>query len=213
MKKNGLTSKQINEYNENGYVAPIDILSLEQVNKIREEIEHIEKKWPDEINGLNRNNIHSYSPIFDQVVHNSKILDSVENIIGYNILVAGSVLFVKEPDKRGFGSWPQDWKYQGWEPYNFITAWLAITDVNVENGCMRMWQGSHKEYFKEHKDTFNEDNLLRWKLEFQTDKMAPLLYSYSILHLLKDQGYYVEAVKHYQSSIKLQSNYQKHITT
>ena len=160
MTKTGLTSIQIDEYNENGYIAPIYILSLDQFEKIKDEIEYIEKKWPEEINGLNRNNIHYYSPIFDQVVHNSKILDSVENIIGHNILAAGTVLFVKEQDKRGFVSWHQDGKYQGWEPYNFITAWLAITDVNVENGCMRMWQGSHKEYFKEHKDTFNEDNLL-----------------------------------------------------
>ena len=160
MKKNVLTDKQINEYNENGYIAPIDILSLEKVKKIREEIDYVEKKWPDEIYGLNRNNIHYYSPIFDQIVHNSKILDSVENFIGHNILAAGTVLFVKEPDKKSFVSWHQDGKYQGWKPYNYITAWLAITDVNEENGCMRMWPGSHKENFKEHKDTFDDDNLL-----------------------------------------------------
>ena len=61
---------------------------------------------------------------------------------------------------KSFISWHQDGKYQGWEPYNYITAWLAITDVNEENGCMRMWSGSHKENFKEHKDTFDKDNLL-----------------------------------------------------
>ena len=43
MKKTGLTAKQIKEYNENGYIAPIDILSLEKIEKIREEIEYIEK--------------------------------------------------------------------------------------------------------------------------------------------------------------------------
>ena len=58
MKTSPLTIKQINQYNKNGYIAPIDILSLKQVKKIREEIESVEKKWPDEINGLNRNNIH-----------------------------------------------------------------------------------------------------------------------------------------------------------
>ena len=54
----------------------------------------------------------------------------------------------------------QDAKYIGLEPYNWVTAWLAITDANKENGCMRMWSGSHKEKIKEHKDTFNENNLL-----------------------------------------------------
>ena len=38
-----LTSKQLKQYNEDGYIAPIDILSLEKIKKIREEIEYIEK--------------------------------------------------------------------------------------------------------------------------------------------------------------------------
>jgi len=37
---------------------------------------------------------------------------------------------------------------------------LAVTDANEENGCMRMWAGTHKEKIREHKDTFNESNLL-----------------------------------------------------
>ena len=160
MKNDGLTANQLKEYNVKGYLAPINILSSEEVKKIRVEIESVEKKWPDQINGLNRNNIHYYSPIFDQIVHNSKILDVVENIVGPNILAAGTVLFLKEPENKGFISWHQDGIYQGWKPYNSITAWLAITDVNEENGCMRMWTGSHKDNFKNHKDTFDEDNLL-----------------------------------------------------
>ena len=160
MKKNRLTTSQLKEYNENGYLAPIDILSSEKIKEIQEEIENIERKCPDEINGLNRNNIHYYSPIFDKLVHNSKILDVIENFIGPNILAAGSVLFLKEPENKSFISWHQDGIYQGWKPCNSITAWLAITYVNEENGCMRMWPRSHKDNFMEHKDTFDEDNLL-----------------------------------------------------
>ena len=160
MKKDGLTANQLKEYDEKGYLAPIDILSLEKIKKLRVEIESVEKKWPDHINGLNRNNIHYFSPIFDQIVHNSKILDVVENFIGHNILSAGTVLFLKEPENKGFISWHQDGMYQGWKPFNSITAWLAITDVNEENGCMRMWPGSQKDNFKKHQDTFDEDNLL-----------------------------------------------------
>ena len=160
MKKNGLTTLQLKEYNEKGYLAPIDILSSKIVKEVRQEIEIVEKKCPIEINGLNRNNAHYYSPILDKLVHNSKILDVVENFIGHHILVAGTVLFLKEPENKGFISWHQDGIYQGWEPFNSITAWLAITDVNEKNGCMRMWPGSHKDNFKKHRDTFNKDNLL-----------------------------------------------------
>ena len=155
-----LNSKQLKDYYDLGYVAPIDALSLEDVKEIKKEIEYIEKIWPDELIGLGRNNVHYISPIFDQVCHNKKILDSVESIIGKDILVGGTTLFIKDPDQKGFVSWHQDAKYIGFEPYNWVTAWLAITDTNEENGCMRMWEGSHKEEIKYHKDTYDENNLL-----------------------------------------------------
>jgi ectoine hydroxylase-related dioxygenase (phytanoyl-CoA dioxygenase family) len=155
-----LSNKELKDYNDNGFVAPIDVLSLKEAETIKKEIEHIEKKWPDELVGLGRNNVHYISPIFDQVCHNSKILDAVESIIGKDILVGGTTLFIKDPDKKGFVSWHQDAKYIGFEPYNWVTAWLAITDANEENGCMRMWSGSHKEKIKDHKDTYDENNLL-----------------------------------------------------
>ena len=157
---NNLNAKQLTDYKEKGYVAPIDVLSSEETKEIKKEIEYIEKKWPEELVGLGRNNVHYISPVFDQVCHNSKILDAVESIIGKDILVGGTTLFIKDPDNKGFVSWHQDAKYIGFEPYNWVTAWLAITDANKENGCMRMWSGSHKEKIKKHKDTFNENNLL-----------------------------------------------------
>jgi ectoine hydroxylase-related dioxygenase (phytanoyl-CoA dioxygenase family) len=66
---------------------------------------------------------------------------------------------MKDPEKQAFVSWHKDAKYQGFKPYNFVTAWLAVTDSNEENGCMIMWTGSHNE-LREHRDTFNDDNLL-----------------------------------------------------
>ncbi len=157
-----LSKKEINEYNEKGYFSPIDVLTKDEANEVKEEIEFIEKKWPNELEGLGRNYVHLISPIFDKVVHNSKILDAVESIIGKNILVAGTTLFIKDPDKKGFVSFHQDAKYIGFEPHNWVTAWLAITDSNEENGCMRMWPGTHKHELKIHKEKFDYDrgNLL-----------------------------------------------------
>ena len=156
----GLTPKQLKDYSDHGYVSPIDVLTSEETNEIRREIEKIENKWPNELDGLGRNYVHMISPIFDKVCHNSKILDAVESIIGKDILVGGTTLFIKDPDNKGFVSWHQDAKYIGFEPHNWVTAWLAVTDANEENGCMRMWPGTHKEKIQEHKDTFDKNNLL-----------------------------------------------------
>jgi len=155
-----LSSEQINQYNNDGYIAPIDVLSKDEAEEVRNEIEYIEKKWPDELEGLGRNYAHLISPVLDKVSHNSKILDAVESIIGKDILVCGTTLFIKNPDQKGFVSFHQDAKYIGLEPHNWVTGWVAITDSNEENGCMRMLKGSHKEDLKFHNQKFDENNLL-----------------------------------------------------
>ena len=47
-----LNSDQLKQYEEEGYVAPVDVLSKEEASEVREEIELIEKKWPNELQGL-----------------------------------------------------------------------------------------------------------------------------------------------------------------
>ena len=155
-----LSPAQLKQYKDEGYVSPIDALSKDEALEIREEIELIEKKWPKELEGLGRNYIHLVSPIFDKVSHNPKILDAVESIIGRDILICGTTLFIKNPNEKGFVSFHQDAKYIGLEPHNWVTAWIAVTDANEENGCMRMWSGSHKDELKYHNQKFDENNLL-----------------------------------------------------
>ena len=80
-----LNSNQLKQYNEEGYVAPLDVLTKEEASAAKNEIELIEKEMPNEIDKSGRYNTHLISPKLDAIVHNSKILDAVESIIGKNI--------------------------------------------------------------------------------------------------------------------------------
>ena len=155
-----LSSNQLKQYENEGFVSPINILSKEKAKEIRNEIELIENKIPGELEKSGRYNAHLISPLLDEVTHNSKILDAVQSLIGENILVCGTTLFIKNPNEKGFVSYHQDAKYIGLEPHNWVTAWVAITNSNEKNGCMRMWGGSHKDNLKDHDQKFNEGNLL-----------------------------------------------------
>jgi hypothetical protein len=155
-----LSANQLKQYKDEGFISPIDIFSKERANKIRKEIELIEDKMPGELNKSGRYNAHLISPLLDEVTHDSKILDAVQSIIGENILVCGTTLFIKNPNEKGFVSYHQDAKYIGLKPYKWVTAWVAITDSNEHNGCMRMWSGSHKDNLKDHDQMFNDGNLL-----------------------------------------------------
>ena len=166
-----LYSNQIKQYEHEGFVSPINIFSKDKAKKIRNEIEFIEEKMPGELKNSGRYNAHLISPLLDGITHDSKILDAVQSLIGENILICGTTLFIKNPNEKGFVSYHQDAKYIGLEPYNWVTAWVAITDSNEKNGCMRMWSGSHKDNLKEHDQKFNEGNLLT---RGQTVKNVPI---------------------------------------
>jgi len=155
-----LSSNQLKQYAHEGFVSPINIFSKNKAKEIRNEIEFIENTMPSELENSGRYNAHLISPLLDEVTHNPKILDAVQSLIGENILVCGTTLFIKNPNEKGFVSYHQDAKYIGLEPHNWVTAWVAITDSNEKNGCMRMWSGSHKDNLKEHDQKFNEGNLL-----------------------------------------------------
>ena len=155
-----LSSNQLKQYKDEGFVSPINVFSNKKANEIRNEIELIEKRIPEELEKSGRYNAHLISPLLDEVTHNPKILDAVQSLIGEDILVCGTTLFIKNPNEKGFVSYHQDAKYIGLEPHNWVTAWVAITDSNEKNGCMRMWSGSHKDNLRDHDQRFNEDNLL-----------------------------------------------------
>ena len=155
-----LSTDQISHYRNKGYLFPVSALTSSEAKEIREEIEKIEKKWPGALDGINRNYVHLISPILNKVCLNKNILDAVESIIGKNILICGTTLFIKEKNEKGFVSFHQDAKYIGLEPHNWVTVWLAVTDSNENNGCMRMLPGSHKDNLKYHEQKFDKNNLL-----------------------------------------------------
>jgi ectoine hydroxylase-related dioxygenase (phytanoyl-CoA dioxygenase family) len=93
-------------------------------------------------------------------VHQPKVLDAVEDVIGPDILCWTTNFFIKEADSPGFVSWHQDSTYWGLEPDDVVTAWVAFTEVTEENGYMQVIPGSHKVDQLPHVDTFHKDNLL-----------------------------------------------------
>ena len=172
-----LSSDQISHYRSKGYISPLSALTSNEAKEIRNEIEKIEKNWPGALEGINRNYVHLISPVLNKVCLNKNILDAVESIIGKNILICGTTLFIKEKKEKGFVSFHQDAKYIGLEPHNWVTVWLAVTDANENNGCMRMLPGSHKN-LKYHEQKFDKNNLLtrgQTIKDISLDKTAPII--------------------------------------
>ena len=155
-----LTEMQIKQYHDNGFVSPIRVISETEALSIKTQIEKAEKEFPYEFNPENRNNLHLSFTFLDALAHNSIVLDAVEDLIGRDISLWGSVMFSKDPSSKHYVSWHQDATYMGMNSSNFLTPWIALTPSNIEMGCMTMIPGSHKQSIRRHEDTFAEDNIL-----------------------------------------------------
>ena len=155
-----LSQQQIDQYHEQGFLAPVDVMPEEEALEFARRLQEAEHRYPDELNAENRNNSHLSFIFLDELVHHPLILDAVEDLIGAAFSLWGSVLFIKEPQSSHFVSWHQDATYMGITPHDFVTPWLALTPSNLETGCMSMIPGSHKDPIKPHQETFHENNIL-----------------------------------------------------
>ena len=104
--------------------------------------------------------LHLLLPEFDALVRSPPVLAAVEQILGPDLLVWECNIFLKEPHSESFVSWHQDLHYLGLGADDQVNAWIALTDVTVANGCMRMMRGSHLQGDVGHRDTYAVDNVL-----------------------------------------------------
>ena len=66
-------------------------------------------------------------------------------IVGPDVALFTSYVISKRPDDGLAVDWHQDAAFFPIEPMDTFTLWLAVDDSDVENGCMRVIPGSHRE--------------------------------------------------------------------
>ncbi len=168
----------IDQYNSNGFASPIRVLKEYVSAELAERVQNLRKTNPKLAIRALGTNCHLLFPWLHELTHMSEILDEVEKVIGSNILLWSTSFFIKDPGSKSFVSWHQDSTYWGLKPLEIVTAWLAFTPSKTENGCMRVIPGSHLRGQSEHKDTFDDNNLLSrgQKIEFDIgdDKVVDL---------------------------------------
>jgi len=150
----------LQQYYDEGFISPIRVLSEAEALSIKSQLEEVEAQFPEEINAESRNNLHLSFEFLDALVHNPIIVDAMEDLIGPDIALWATVMFIKEPSSKHYVSWHQDATYMGMDDVNFPTPWIALSPSNLKTGCMTMISGSHKQEIHKHEDTFEEHNIL-----------------------------------------------------
>ncbi len=163
-----LTEAAVRQYQEQGYLSPIRVMSTDQAGTLRRQLEDFEA-GAGVLSGKLRQKSHLLFTWLNDLIRQDAILDAVEDVIGPDILCWGSSFFIKETRNPGFVSWHQDSTYWGLDPADVITAWIAFSDSTPENGAMEVIPATHKMDQIPHNDTFRPENLLSRGQEVMVD--------------------------------------------
>lgn len=84
-------------------------------------------------------------PAFQKFVLNDRFNSVIEEFIGNTPLLLTDQVFMKPPQHGGPKPYHQDdFYFQCFPADQVITAWIALDDVDEENGCLRYISESHK---------------------------------------------------------------------
>ena len=141
-----LSKEEFGRYRSDGYLYPLDALSLEEVSQYRKGLEQTEAHLGGplmSLDGKYRHNMHLLCKWVDELARNSKILDVIEDLLGPDLFLYTSRFFIKDANSGGFAAWHQDSSYFGLRPHDHVTAWVALSDVNMKSGPVEFAKGSH----------------------------------------------------------------------
>ena len=155
-----LTPEQIERYASDGYVCPVDAFSTERTRAWRDRLESFERAQGQKLTRGHNFKPHLLFPWVDEIVHSPEVLDAVEDLIGPDIRLFHLSVWPKDAGSGTYVSWHQDATYFALEPACHVTAWVALTDAPVEEGCMEVVPGSHKLGQLPHAEMQDPENLL-----------------------------------------------------
>ena len=151
-----------------GYLTPLPGIPAEQAldgatrlaNLDPSRLAALDAAWGGHYRDPWRSQTHLLFTWIDSIVRHPAILDTVEDLLGPNLLVANADLFIKEPHSPSFVSFHQDSYYWHIEPDHMISVWVSLSAATRENGCMRYAPRSHRDGKRGHEETFGVDNAL-----------------------------------------------------
>lgn len=154
-----LTDAQLKQYQQDGYVSPIDCISAAEAAECLRKIEEYEAMVGEDVSKKIRvRSVLAFKWLIDLSRH-PKIAGALQDSIGPNVLLFLSGVWSKRPGTDTFVSWHQDGAYNPFDRNVGATAWIGLTDSTPEKGNIKVIPGSHRAVIQ-HEETYDADNIL-----------------------------------------------------
>jgi hypothetical protein len=155
-----LSAAQVEAFERDGFLSPLRAISAAEAAGYRRRLEAYEAETGQPTDDTLHMKPHIYFQWLWELSKSPAIVGAFEDLIGPDFLVLASRFWTKDARDRKFVTWHQDCTYFGLDPELLVTAWLALTPVTSQNGCMRVLPGTHKGGIRRHVETRHKDNML-----------------------------------------------------
>ena len=142
-----LTPSQVQQFHDQGVLGPFALCAPEEMAGLRARIETdvLTRPGPDgkTAESSRQQSRHLDSAVVFEIASHPAIVERMAQLYGPDLVLWRSHLFLKAPGGKEV-PWHQDLSYWPIEPVINISAWVAIDEATVENGCLEVIPGSHK---------------------------------------------------------------------
>jgi non-haem Fe2+, alpha-ketoglutarate-dependent halogenase len=153
-----LTESQLEAFKLDGCLSAIPALTAQEAERFRAALQEQEALMGGRLKRMD--NCHLFFRWAYDLATHPAVLDVMEDVLGPNLFVHSTRVFYKHPYDPAYVSWHQDGTYSQLNSKPAPSAWIALTDSSVENGCLRVVPGSHRAGKLSHTETYADDNLL-----------------------------------------------------
>jgi ectoine hydroxylase-related dioxygenase (phytanoyl-CoA dioxygenase family) len=155
-----LSDEQLEFYEREGYVAGVRLLTDEQVDRLRAELQELTNPshpgnklfyeyHSNESVDTSRVLFHALGawrimPGFHDILWNPRFTVPASQLLGGAVRFWHDQLFCKPAQHGGVVAWHQDYSY--WtrtQPMAHLTCWIGLDDATADNGCLQYIPGSH----------------------------------------------------------------------
>lgn len=130
-------------YRRDGIVFPIPALSQDEAQRYRGACDWLESQLGGRPRTVEVRQMHLHFAWARDLATHERVLDAVEELLGPNLLVWATELFVKHPGDGITIGWHRDEDYTGFDAELSTTAWIALSESTPLCGCMQVVPGSH----------------------------------------------------------------------
>lgn len=154
-----LSRDRVAAFRRDGFLFPVSVFSATEA-----------AGWADELLALAAHGVPDHPvpwhqktylllPTLDALLRDPRLTDAVAAVLGEDLLALSADVFVKPARSTRRITWHQDVNFWELDPFDMLTAWVALTPATTDNGCMRYAPAGHHARI-EHVERPHPENIL-----------------------------------------------------